>query len=402
MDEQMNLFEASASAIGYLYQLRKALLHCVEQSSAGPDWTVAVEAGDDIEVHEGDGKTLYQLKHRAPGTRVTDLAADLWKSLRIWATEWTTTDDGQDRPTYFLLTTAEAPEDSAAYHLRPPGLNSPRDEAKALELLDQARGRSTSKTNKAAYQAWDALSAEQRLGLIERVRVLDEAPDIEETTRQLLRLAALAVGREHAKPFLERLDGWFFQKVVAQLRNRAAGPVTGFEFDQMFSDRRDAFRPDNLPIDDDVEEMEDDGVDLGDRTFVRQLGLMGIGDNRVRRAVSDYLRAFTQRSRWVNDNLLRPGELGRYERRLVEEWSTRFDVVCDELGEEAAEEDKVREAKAIYRWVEQEARFRIRPGCDEPFVTKGSYQILADELRVGWHPDFEARLMELLEPVPGG
>jgi hypothetical protein len=400
--EQMDLFEASASAVGYLYQLRKALLFCVEQVGAGSDWTVAVEAGDDIEVHEGDGRVLYQLKHRAPGTRVTDMATDLWKSLRIWATEWTVPVDGQDRPTFFLLTTAEAPKDSAAYHLRPPGPSSPRDEAKALGLLDQARRRSTSKTNSAAYEAWDALSADQRRSLLERVHVLDAVPDIEETTQRLLRLAGLAVGREHAKPFLERLDGWFFQKVIAQLRNRSAGPVTGVEFEEMFGDRRDAFRPDNLPIDDDVEEMDDADVDRREQIFVRQLHLMGIGDNRVRRAVSDYLRAFTQRSRWVNDNLLRPGELGRYERRLVEEWSTRFDVLCDELGEQAAEEDKVREAKAIYRWVEQEARFRIRPGCDEPFVTKGSYQILADDLRVGWHPDFQARLMALLEPVPGG
>jgi hypothetical protein len=398
----MDLFEASASAVGYLYQLRKALLFCVEQSGVGPDWTVAVEAGDDIEVHEGDGKVLYQLKHRAPGTRVTDMATDLWKSLRIWATEWAASGDGQDRPTFFLLTTAEAPQDSAAYHLRPPGPNSPRDEAKAIGLLDQARRRSTNKTNSAAYQAWDALSVEQRRGLLERVHVLDAAPDIEETTQRLLRLVGLAVGRAHAKPFLERLDGWFFQKVIAQLRNRSAGPVTGFEFDEMFSDRRDAFRPDNLPIDDDVEELDDTGVDRGDQMFVRQLHLVGIGENRVRRAVSDYLRAFTQRSRWVNDNLLRPGELGRYERRLVEEWSTRFDVLRDELGEVAAEEDKVREAKAIYRWIEQEARFRIRPGCDEPFVTKGSYQMLADDLRVGWHPDFQARLMALLEPVSGG
>ncbi|MEV7038320.1 hypothetical protein, partial [Amycolatopsis sp. NPDC051061] len=292
MSEQMNLFEASASAVGYLYQLRKALLFCVEQSSAGPDWSVAVEAGDDIEVHEGAGKILYQLKHRAPGTRVTDMATDLWKSLRIWATEWTAPGDGQDRPTFFLLTTAEASPDSAAYHLRPPGLNSPRDEAKALELLDQARGRSTSKTNSAAYEVWDALSAEQRRGLLERVHVLDAAPDIEGTTQRLLRLVGLAVGREHAKAFLERLDGWFFQKVIAQLRNRSAGPVTGLEFDEMFSDRRDAFRPDNLPIDDDVEEMDEAGIDRADQMFVRQLHLMGIGDNRVRRAVSDYLRAW--------------------------------------------------------------------------------------------------------------
>ena len=69
MGEQIDLFEASASAVGYLYQLRKALYFCVEQTGAGPDWSVAIEAGDDIEVHEDAGPGLYQLKHRAPGPR---------------------------------------------------------------------------------------------------------------------------------------------------------------------------------------------------------------------------------------------------------------------------------------------------------------------------------------------
>lgn len=69
MGEQIDLFEASAAAVGYLYQLRKALYLCVEQTGAGPDWSVAIEAGDDIEVHEDAGPGLYQLKHRARGPR---------------------------------------------------------------------------------------------------------------------------------------------------------------------------------------------------------------------------------------------------------------------------------------------------------------------------------------------
>ncbi|WP_026423305.1 ABC-three component system protein [Actinokineospora inagensis] len=401
MGEQIDLFEASASAVGYLYQLRKALYFCVEQTGAGPDWSVAIEAGDDIEVHDDAGSVLYQLKHRTPGTRMTDKATDLWKSLRIWATDWIEPADDQDRPTFFLLTTAEAAEGGAAYHLRPPGPGSPRDEVRALELLDQARHDSRNKANEAAYKAWDALSADQRRSLIARVHVLDAAPDIDETTMRLLRLLGLAVGPQHAKVFLERLDGWFFRRVVTQLRNRASGPVTGLEFDQVFSDRRDGFGPDNLPIDDDVAEMDGADVDHGDQVFVRQLHLAGIGDNRVRRAVSDYLRAFTQRSRWANDNLLRPGELGKYERLLVEEWSIRFDAMREELGDETAEEIRVREARAIYKWVEQEARFSIRQECHAPFVTMGSYHILADAQRVGWHPDFQVRLMALLEPVSG-
>jgi hypothetical protein len=399
MGEQLDLFEASASAVGYLYQLRKALLFCVEQLSSGLDWSVAVEAGDDIEVRHEAGRYFYQLKHRAPGTRVTDMASDLWKTLRIWATEWSERGDEGDAPTFFLLTTADAPQGSAAYHLRPPGPDGVRDETKALELLEQARAKSTSRTNKAAYEAWDKLEVEQRSALLARVQVLDAGPDIEKTTERLMGFASIAVGREHADAFLQRLDGWFLQRVLAQLRDRSVGPVTGLEFDEVFSERRDEFRPDNLPIDSDIVELDGTGLDHNDKTFVRQLQLVGVSDSRVRRAVRDYLRAFTQRSRWANDNLLRPGELGKHERRLIEEWETRFEIMCDELGEQAAEENKIREAKAIYRWVEQEARFPIRPGCDEPFLTKGSYHLLADDLQVGWHPDFVARLMMLLEPA---
>lgn len=401
MGEQLDLFEASASTVGYLFQLRQALLFCVEQLRSGPDWSVAVEAGDDIEVSHEDGRDFWQLKHRSPGTRITDAASDLWKSLRIWATEWTKHGDSIDAPTFFLLTTADAPQGSAAYRLRPLGTDGARDETKALELLEQARVNSTSKTNKAAYEAWDKLTPSQKRALLARVHVLDAGPDIEQTTAQLIGFANLAVGHEHAEAFVQRLDGWFLQRVVAQLRDRSVGPVTGLEFDEVFSERRDEFRPDNLPIDSDIAELDGTGSEHGDKIFVHQLRLLGVGDNRVRRAVQDYLRAFTQRSLWSNDNLLRPGELGKYERRLVDEWETRFDFMSDELGEQAAEADKVREAKAIYRWVEQEARFAIRPSCDEPFVTKGSYHMLADDMQVGWHPDFVARLMALLEPAAG-
>ncbi|KUJ38764.1 hypothetical protein ADL25_21070 [Streptomyces sp. NRRL F-5122] len=71
----------------------------------------------------------------------------------------------------------------------------------------------------------------------------------------------------------------------------------------------------------------------------------------------------------------------------------------DELGPAATEAQKVAAAKAIYKWAMREGRRSIRPGCDEPFVSKGSFHILADDLRVGWHVDFLSRLMTILEPA---
>ncbi len=153
-----------------------------------------------------------------------------------------------------------------------------------------------------------------------------------------------------------------------------SGPVTGVEFDDVFDQRRNQFRPDNLPIDADIVSLTGEPTEHAEKTFVRQLALVGIGNARIRMAVRDFVRAYEQRSRWSSENLLRPGELGDYERRLVEEWERRFNVMVDDLGEDAAESEMRAQAKLIYAWVEQNARFRIRDGCDEAFVTTGSYQ----------------------------
>ncbi|MEU3597138.1 ABC-three component system protein [Streptomyces sp. NPDC006798] len=410
MAEDISPFAATASAMGYLYQLRIALLRCTDLLESGASWTVAIEAGDDIECVQDEKTGLWQLKHRAEGTRITDGTSDLWKSLRVWAVAARAGAIDLDTADLFLLTTAEAPPASAAMHLsQAPG--DRRDPAEAHRLLREARNAARSRQQKKAeanpdttakpselYQAWDALGEPEQLRLLERIQILHRAEDIHATGTRLQGRAAIAVGRQFATSFLERLEGWFFQRVIAQM-GTSAGPVTGIEFDEAFSSRRDQFRPDNLPIDDDVIKLPDESHLHSDKTFVRQLSLTGIGSARVRIAVRDWLRASTQRDRWSNENLLRPGEIDIYERRLTEEWEVRFEAMRDDLGEQVAEEAMTAAAKALYRWVEQEARYSIRPGCEEPFVTTGSFHMLADGLDVGWHPQYAARLMTLLEPA---
>jgi hypothetical protein len=99
----------------------------------------------------------------------------------------------------------------------------------------------------------------------------------------------------------------------------------------------------------------------------------------------------------MREDLLLVGELDRYESRLIEEWQIYFEQMREELGEEAAEEQKLKSARALYDWVAARANIPIRPRCDEPFVTRGSFHMLADDLKVGWHPDFAKRVKELLE-----
>ena len=39
----------------------------------------------------------------------------------------------------------------------------------------------------------------------------------------------------------------------------------------------------------------------------------------------------------------------------------------------------------------------IRAGVTEPSIPRGTYQLLSDAQRVGWHLDFKERLRRLLE-----
>ncbi|MFD5559097.1 ABC-three component system protein [Kitasatospora griseola] len=401
MAQAKDPFEAAASALGYLFQLRKALQRCVELSRDGIEWSVAIEAADDVEVSTEAGTELIQLKRRAPGIRLTDFQPDLWKTLRIWSEGVTGHRIDLDETNLYLLTTAELPAGTAGFHLQSRA-SGHRDEQAAEALLVAARAASGNTDLASAFKAFDKLTEQQRARLVSRIEVIGSAPDLDRVRNDLLGYASLAVERRYANSFLQRLEGWFFERAIVQMSSPGSDPVSGAEFDEFFNDLRRQIGEHNLPIDHDIAEMPADAADhadASDKVFVHQLRLIGVGTERIGLAVRDWLRAFTQRSRWADENLIQAGEIGKYERRLVEEWQARFLDMREDLGDEAAEAQMLRAAKAIYRWVDQEARLRIRPGCDELFVTKGSYQMLADELRVGWHPDFAARLAMLLEPA---
>lgn len=69
-----NPFTASEQALGYLYQLRFALL----QTLRLPEETVCcIEKDDDIDFTDlEEGRVLASLKHKAPGDILTELSPD--------------------------------------------------------------------------------------------------------------------------------------------------------------------------------------------------------------------------------------------------------------------------------------------------------------------------------------
>lgn len=399
--DDRNKYAAVDASLGYLYQVRAALLWTLKRLKSEPDFLVGIETLDDVafESTGQDPRVLLQTKHRRSATAsLTDASTDLWKTLRIWY-EGTASGQIPATASFYLVTTGQAPEGSAAFYLRPSG----RNVENAKMRLDATAHSSSNAVNKPAYTAYLKASKSQHAALLERITVIDSAPTIDDLDSELRQEVFWAVKKEHHAAFLERLEGWWLRRVLAQLCNSNGERIGSVEVEAMMSDLREGFKQESLPIDDNLLEFS-----LNEATraahesskFVRQLDLAKAGKQRIAAAIRDYYRAFEQRSRWIRNDLVVGLELSKYEKRLVEEWELVFEGMRDELGDSATDEAKEEAARSVLKWVERTA-IPIRTGVTEPFVCRGSLHMLADELRVGWHPEFHDRLKHLLVAEEG-
>lgn len=137
------------------------------------------------------------------------------------------------------------------------------------------------------------------------------------------------------------------------------------------------------------------------RIFVKQLRVIGLKDDRIRRAILDYYRAFQQRSSWLREFTDLSGELETYDSRLVDEWARLREILFEELNEDSTEEILMRAGRNLLNMLSTSDlhNLKIRPQVTATFVTMGSYHILANNEvpRVYWHPLFLERVREILE-----
>lgn len=388
-------FSAAPSAAGYLYQARLALALCLKYVNTEASVEVGIERLDDVSfATNGTALELLQAKHHINRVAsLTDKCVDLWKTLRVWSEAAAKDPTLPARTRLALVTTGSAPDDSAAGKLRPASAypaGEVRDPKAATALLEAVAEEGGNQELKAAYAAFLALGPTMRISLLSSIEILDNQPlvtDLGEAIEKDLRLLA---PRGQAAVARERLEGWWWPRVCKALIASPAESIAVLEIEAKLDDIRDGLKRDALVADQEhVDPPTDEIADYDGRPFVRQLKVVGVGGNRVEYAKRDYYRAFTQRSKWVREHLVFDGEIARYEQTLIEEWQPRFQQMRDKIGDEEITDTARRHAgQELYSWVEADARFPFRT-VSHRFLTVGSYHILANDLRVGWHPDYE-------------
>ncbi len=388
-------FSAAEQGLGYIYQIRFALL---KMFSLPEDALCFIEKDDDLNFEDSEeGQLLASLKHKAPGDKLSDLSPDFWKSVRIWSERYLASGNNRDSIQFFLFTTGRVSNGSILESFLPGETTPPDFEQEISDTL----ARSASTTIQTAKDAYERIEESDRKSFLSAITIFDEQVRIADIPREIMQERMRTVRPRFRSPVYERLEGWWVNAAIELMTGHRTEPLYGNELSEKICQISAEYTEDNLPINF-IGAEPPGGVrpEEDRRKFVEQLRLISVGTGRIRRAILDYYRAFEQRSSWLREDVVLDGELEDYDDRLVDEWDRMRVVLWDEIEEDASEPEFRRAGKDLLRWFEEtdHERLRIRKQVTEAYVTMGSCHILAneDDPRLHWHPRFQERLTEIL------
>ncbi|MCD0156069.1 ABC-three component system protein [Deinococcus sp. 6GRE01] len=395
-------FAANASMLGYLYQIRYALLLLFEAGQEDPGLQLSLEALDDI-AFEKDGLPieLIQTKHHTKVADLTDASSDLWKTLRVWSLDAKANPGSSVRLTF--VTTGVAAAGSAVEILRPTGQRNIPAVRQQLTVIANAAGNTELRTS---YAAFLALTVPEQDALLQRVMVIDRTQRIHDLPQRIKRFLTYSVAPQYVDDLFERLEGWWAQRAVDLLKLPAtARPVIEaaalrnkvINLSHAYSA---ANLPDHFPA---IVEMEESELPSNERVFVAQLRLVLNSETRLRHAIGQYYRAYNQRSKWLEAGLIDDEELDQYAAYLHEEWTLQFLKIQEEMGELEIPDAAVlkRLGLKLFNWANENNWTPIRRDYSNGAYPRGSLHMLANAQRIGWHPKFKEELAQIMARAAG-
>jgi len=355
-----------------------------------PGLEVSIECFDDISFStNGMPEELLQAKHSLKPKTMGDKARQFWNTIGIWTKRVTDhpAELGKIRLTF--VTTSTLGEDTAVSLLR----SDPkvRDVPEAARKLAVAAAKSKNVKVKWATKAFLEQTPEMREQILGMVEMLDASPTIIDVSEALAATLKRACRPEQMPAFIQRLEGWWFGIVIDALATSGGKLIPVSSIDSKIDDLREEFGPQRLPIDYGGIDPSTEAIGLlENRPFIEQLKLIGLGPTGQKMAIVDYFRAREQRSRWARDGLLRQNELTDYGRQLTEHWQRRMGVAEGRIQEGMSEPELAGIGMDVFSTTTSNC-IPIRE-VSEAYVSQGSYHMLSDEQKIGWHPQYSWRL----------
>lgn len=369
---------------GYLFQCRLALLIGLQMTSKKPNGQISIEKFDDISFDNDDvAACLMQAKQHVVPKSLDDKSVDVWKTFRIWIGQFEEGMLSASDIRYMLITTATAAEGSAMSYLRPGATQKYRDKAKLL--LAEAAKSSTNQTSAAGREAFLALNDNEVDAFLSRVEIIDQHPNLIDVMTEIEGMLIM-LSPNHVSTLATYVEGWWLGVVGKCLIEDGSATIPIQNIIIKANEIGNMFKADTLPVDEPgLLGAKEYSVEEEENTFVKQMRMVELSENAIRRGVQDFYRAFAQRSKWARENLLLDDEASKYDAGLKD----RYERKCEaeyEANQACTESEQKKLGRQLCLWASQQS-FDFR-NVVEIWITAGSFHGLADRMEIGWHPDF--------------
>lgn len=354
---------------------------CRHLLTASRGCVVSLEYIDDTAIHRPDGVMMLEQSKSAVSASnpVADSSVELWKCFANWASLCA---DGEVKPstTRFRLYVCPKKDGPLVQRLH---AASDIDEAKAILTTIAKRITPSTRLKGCNPKITEFLGAgeETCTQIILNFRLV-MSDDPLEPIREVLRLHVLD----------DALDD-FCAHAIGMAKNRIAALIRAKQKPQIDADR---FRQDLrgfirkhgalgllMPTTGKPTSEEVDQTLSSSPIFVQQLVRVKMPTEHVVRAVSDYLRSTADQTLWAADGRIVEESLDELHDTL----EAHFQITRDEIEELHGAHDAETRGRQVYRrCVSHQAPLQglIVPG----YFIPGSFNMLADAMRVGWHPKY--------------
>ncbi|WP_218064125.1 ABC-three component system protein [Nguyenibacter vanlangensis] len=369
----------------------------------GDDGAVAIESADDVEL-KGNGQCLlFQLKHslKTTPTAMTIRSKGLWQTLKAWIDVLPGLTLSETL--FHLVTVAPITRGNILETLGTPGADRKPlvaalvQEAERVvaerEAAAQAKKPLPYADRAAGCEAFLKLTPDGRLNLMRQTRIQPGTMPIDQMEGAIAQMLTLIKPEDRAS-VARRLIEWWDRQVVYSLCKKRPQFISRGELQEYITELIGDIEHDRLAAD--FETIAHPSDYQPDGMLTRQINLVDGKSHDLTKAIREEWRARQQRSKWVNDRPNMAAIIATYDHILKEYWSDRHAEIVESC-EDLEDAEKRSKGLGLLRWAHNDAPTTVRPivpGFEAPYYVRGSYQVLAIDQEVGWHPDYATLLAD--------
>jgi hypothetical protein len=380
---------AAGANAAFIYQFPRALFWLASSPSG---FKIGIETDDDVAVQGSEGeRVLEQDKHsiQADAQPFGDRSVDLWKTLSIWIDALDTGEVDADKTKFLMVTNKTLPDCLAKK------IGRAKEQSEITECVNSMKAISAhpvESTKKFMARVMRMSSSDNLKKLIKNCEFNDASDATAGTELNAKTISYLQLQdnlRKEAVSILNELRGWILESALSAWQKGLPAWIERDHFVNQFQaivgrENRKLRRERSEHL---IPVAEDDIGQHKASLFVKQMYLVSDDDSVIDTAIREFIRCSIEKLRLSVDGNVTDEDWIAFDTTLQARW----DKIRNRIKRLAKQTDKEEDVGfEIFTETTEEHREKLAGSdTEQVYLTSGTYHRLANNLKVGWHPQYD-------------